>query len=580
VDVKGGLVSFNIGDTVGDYEVIDVLGAGGMGQVFEVQNVISGRVEAMKILLPDLNNNPEAAQRFVREIQVVAALDHPNIAALRTAQRVGNQLVMIMEFVPGTTLMRKCNSAPIPLEEGLTYVTQALSALAYAHRKGVVHRDIKPANMMITPEGQVKLMDFGIAKSLCDRSLTRTGTTLGSVHYMSPEQVDAKAGVVDGRSDLYSLGVVLYEITTGRRPFEADSEYAIMAAQVQKLPVPPINLDPRLSVALNNIVLRALAKDPGQRYQTAEDFLEAIGQCCPAAARHKYATTPWLTNGNVSEASSPLIAQENPRKQRWLARAGLVVAISTATIVLSVFLYRLLHRTHQAVLALPSGDMVLVEGGQALLGRYRQAVRVESFYIDKTEVTNHAYLLFCRETGYPSPPGAEQASPENPVVNVAFDDARAFAHWAKKRLPTATEWEKAARGTKGQTYPWGDSLRYEFANIPTDASSEHAALEPAASYPSGASPYGALNMVGNAWEWVDASTTPPDGAEFDAYETIFKDLMPALSRTEPFYQIRGGSYRYEVAPDQMPALLWDSSTAPARARKPDIGFRCARNADP
>jgi serine/threonine protein kinase/formylglycine-generating enzyme required for sulfatase activity len=570
-------VSFNAGDTVGDYEVIDVLGAGGMGQVFEVRNVISGRVEAMKILLPDLNNNPEAAQRFIREIQVVAALDHPNIAALRTAQRVGNQLVMIMEFVPGTTLMRKCKSAPIAVEEGLTYVTQALSALAYAHRKGVVHRDIKPANMMITPEGQVKLMDFGIAKSLCDRSLTRTGTTLGSVHYMSPEQVDPKTGVVDGRSDLYSLGVVLYEITTGRRPFDADSDYAIMAAQVQTPPVPPINLDPRLSVALNNIVLRALAKDPGQRYQTAEDFLDAIEQCCPPAARHKYAKTPWLTNGIVSEVPSTLVAQKNPRNQRWLARAGLVVAIVMATIVLSVFLYRFLHRTHQAVLALPSGDMVLVEAGQALLGRYRQAVRVESFYIDKTEVTNRAYLAFCRETGYPEPPGAQQAPPENPVVNVTFDDARAFAHWAKKRLPTAIEWEKAARGAKGHTYPWGDSLRYELANIPTDANSEHAALAPAASYPSGASPYGALNMLGNAWEWVDARTSAPDGAEFDTYETIFKDLTPGLSRTEPFYQIRGGSYRYEVAADQMPALLWDSSPAPARARKSDIGFRCARN---
>jgi len=171
--------------------------------------------------------------------------------------------------------------------------------------------------------------------------------------------------------------------------------------------------------------------------------------------------------------------------------------------------------------------------------------------------------VFCRETGYPEPPGAEQAPPDNPVVNVTFANAQAFVHWANKRLPTAVEWEKAARGAKGQIYPWGDSFRDELANIPLDGTSK-AALASAAAYESGASPYGALNMVSNAWEWVNARAQAPDGAEFNNYEKIFSDLTPGLSRTEPFYQVRGGSYRYEVAPDQTAALLWDSSPAPAR----------------
>src|SRR5208283_5715983 len=144
-------MSFQIGDKIGDYQIIGVLGAGGMGRVYKVKNLISDRVDAMKILLPDLANEPELADRFLREIRVLASLNHPNIAGLRTAFRLENQLLMVMEFVDGTTLDERAKAGPIPLEDSISYILQALSALGFAHKHGVIHRDIKPANMMLTP---------------------------------------------------------------------------------------------------------------------------------------------------------------------------------------------------------------------------------------------------------------------------------------------------------------------------------------------------------------------------------------------------------------------------------------------
>src|ERR1043165_7499501 len=234
------------GSIVGDYQIIGVLGEGGMGKVFKVRNTISDRIEAMKVLLPNLEGEPDLADRFLREIKVLASLNHPNIAGLRTAVRFENQLLMIMELVDGESLDHRLqHHGRLPVEEAVRYISQVLAALACAHERGVIHRDIKPANMMVTPDGTVKLMDFGIAKSATDRKLTMTGTTMGSLYYMSPEQITGVESL-DARSDLYSVGVSLYELVTGKRPFDGDSQFAIMSAHLQKVPVPPITIDPSL----------------------------------------------------------------------------------------------------------------------------------------------------------------------------------------------------------------------------------------------------------------------------------------------------------------------------------------------
>jgi serine/threonine protein kinase len=265
---------FSVGQHIGDYEILSILGMGGMGKVYKVRNVISDRVEAMKILLPDLNSNQSLADRFLREIRLLAALNHPNIAALRTALTNENQLVMIMEYVEGETLANRLARAPLSTAEAVNYSDQVLSALSYAHKQNITHRDIKPANMMLTPEGVVKLMDFGIARSMTDSSITSTGTTLGSLNYMPPEQV--RGEVADARSDIYSFGVSLYEMLTGKLPFQGDSQYSLMTAHLNQVPAAPISLRSDVPAGLSEIIMMAIAKEPVNRFQSADAFRVAL----------------------------------------------------------------------------------------------------------------------------------------------------------------------------------------------------------------------------------------------------------------------------------------------------------------
>lgn len=307
-------MDLHIGSRIGDYEVLGILGAGGMGKVYKVRNLISDRLEAMKVLLPDLRDAPELADRFLREIKVQAALEHPNIAALHTALRIDNQLLMLMEFIEGVTLEQKLAQGPLAVGEAVSYMVQALSALEYAHSHDVIHRDIKPANMMLTPSGAVKLMDFGIAKAVADKRLTATGLTVGSLYYMPPEQIQGAANL-DARADLYSAGVTLYELVTGRKPFEGNSQFAIMAAHLAGSPVPPITLDPKLPRALNDAILRAVAKNPGDRFQSAAAFRTALQNLAahPAAVER--------ANGAAAHARSA-----HGRRFLWIGVGGATAA--------------------------------------------------------------------------------------------------------------------------------------------------------------------------------------------------------------------------------------------------------------
>jgi eukaryotic-like serine/threonine-protein kinase len=274
------------GQFVGDYQVVERLGAGGMGAVYKVRNVITDRLEAMKVLLADLRATPELAERFSREIRVHASLVHPNIAGLHTAIRVDQQLLMIMELVEGESLAERLRRGPVAPAEAAGYACQVLSALGFAHERGVVHRDIKPANIMLTPSGTVKLMDFGIAatKGNLHHRLTAAGMALGSVHYMSPEQV--RAGAPDARSDLYSLGVTFYETVTGVCPIRGASEYEIMNAHLTAVPPSPSELNPAVPPVLSAIILMAIEKRPESRFQTAGEFRAALEPLTSAVLPH------------------------------------------------------------------------------------------------------------------------------------------------------------------------------------------------------------------------------------------------------------------------------------------------------
>jgi serine/threonine protein kinase len=267
-------LSIKIGDTVGDYRVTGVLGAGGMGAVYEVRHLISDRTEAMKMLLPDLEGNADLAERFLREIRLQASLSHPGIATLHTALRHENQLLMVMEFVQGESLDTVLRRSGLDIRGASDVVLQILSALAYAHSRGVVHRDIKPANIVLMADGKAKLLDFGIARPAAGDHLTNTGATIGSLHYMSPEQI--RGGPIDSRTDLYSTGITLYEMVTGVRPFTGADSYSIMKAQVEQTPPPPESLNPNIPYGLSQVLARALMKDPAYRFQTAEEFGHAL----------------------------------------------------------------------------------------------------------------------------------------------------------------------------------------------------------------------------------------------------------------------------------------------------------------
>jgi serine/threonine-protein kinase len=267
-------MSISVGDQIGDYDVTGILGTGGMGHVYQVRHTISHRIEAMKVLAPGRPVSDEVVGRFLREIRLLASLHHPNITELHTAFRHDGELIMIMEFVEGLTLSAKLSKNPISLATGLNYIQQVLSGLTYAHEQGIVHRDVKPSNIMIGHDDRVKLLDFGLALPALGHEFTRTGMILGSLPYMAPEQVLGKQ--LDARSDVYAVGVTLYQLLTGDLPFKGGSEYEIASAHLKSVPVDPVAINPGIPGRLSKVVLKALAKPPGDRFQTAKEFLESL----------------------------------------------------------------------------------------------------------------------------------------------------------------------------------------------------------------------------------------------------------------------------------------------------------------
>ena len=263
-------------DTIADYQILGILGQGGMGAVYRVRNLLSGREEAMKVVLPGSGADAEAEERFLREIKIQASLQHPNITVLRTAVRAGENILMIMELVEGSSVEGLLRRGPLPLAQAVRIADDILGALGYAHERGVVHRDVKPSNILVTTGGLPKLMDFGIARAAGDNRLTLSGMALGSPHYMSPEQVLSKP--VDERSDLYSMGATFYEMLTGQRPVNAEGQYAIMNAHLTQTPAAPSEIAPGVPWEVSQVVMKSLAKKPEERFQSAVAFQAGLRQ--------------------------------------------------------------------------------------------------------------------------------------------------------------------------------------------------------------------------------------------------------------------------------------------------------------
>ena len=322
----------------GRYEIGPLLGQGGMARVFKGSDRVLDRTVAIKVLSPQYADDDQFVSRFRREAQAAAGLNHPNIVGVYDTGDQGDVHFIVMEYIEGRTLRDVVrNEGPLMPERAAEIVQAVARALSSAHQAGLVHRDIKPGNVMLTSDGEVKVMDFGIARTSTGDTLTQTAAVLGTASYLSPEQ--AQGLTVDARSDIYSLGCVLYEMLTGRAPFSGDSPVAIAYKHVKEDPVPPSRLNPDVPESLDAVVMKSMAKNPANRYQTADELradLERARRGLPTLA------TPLMPGDATEVVTSPAgpgetavmtgvppgEEEEGRRRRPWLVALSVLLALA------------------------------------------------------------------------------------------------------------------------------------------------------------------------------------------------------------------------------------------------------------
>ncbi|HXJ65335.1 MAG TPA: Stk1 family PASTA domain-containing Ser/Thr kinase [Actinomycetota bacterium] len=325
------------------YRVENSIGRGGMAQVYRGTDTVLNRTVAIKVLGPQYAQDQAFVERFRREAQAAARLNHPNVVSVYDTGSDGPVHYIVMEFVAGKTLAEVLSEGDhLTPERSAEIAAQVASALSFAHAAGIVHRDVKPGNIMITPSGEVKVMDFGIARAASAEPLTQTATVLGTASYLSPEQ--AQGEPVDARSDIYSLGIVLYEMLTGRPPFVADSAVAVAYKHVRESPTVPSTIVPGIPADLEAIVLKAMAKNPANRYATAGEMREDLERFLSG---RPVLATPVMTGdestmlfagdagAGTAVMTTPLPPEEEePRRRVWLwVLIGVLIAAAVALLL-------------------------------------------------------------------------------------------------------------------------------------------------------------------------------------------------------------------------------------------------------
>ena len=297
-----------IGQLLGNYKIEAKLGEGGMGAVYRGVDTMLDREVAIKALKPELASQTAIVERFRSEAVTLAKLNHPNIAALYTMFRQGEELYMVLEFVRGETLDEILQKrGALPADEVIPVFCQILDGIDHAHELGIVHRDIKPANMMLTEGGKLKVLDFGIARLLGSARMTRAGNIIRTLEYMAPEQV--KGQETDARSDIYALGMMLYEVLTGKTPFDTENEFELMKLQTEEMPVLPRTINPAIPEEVEAAIMQAIAKNPDERYQTAGEFREVLLDAGFAATGAMHGATGTFKARTSTRPSKPAVSQ-------------------------------------------------------------------------------------------------------------------------------------------------------------------------------------------------------------------------------------------------------------------------------
>lgn len=405
------------------YRILELLGEGGMGVVYKALDLELDRRVALKFLKAEFGENQVLINRFRDELRTLATFNHPNITTLYTSFTWQARPVMVMELVEGETLNRMISRrGPIPSDVSVATVKQALAGVGEAHRRSIVHRDLKPANLMLNLNNVVKVMDFGIAKIESSPGLTRTAAAMGTPFYMAPEQIDPERfGLerVDARVDIYAMGVTLYELLAGEVPFKGATEFAIHRAHLEQFPAPPTVHYPHIPAPLVDAVMRAMAKDPRNRFQSAEEFSEALGdgerhavavategEILPKARRETSPTLHARVQTSLSGNPTPqgfthnpaappgVMADQIPRTEdtmpsgnlevllvRWFGYTGRPRLVGSAVAALALSLltasgfgvYALVHPTQQVVQdETKTGPGVETEGDGAIAGLIKQ----------------------------------------------------------------------------------------------------------------------------------------------------------------------------------------------------------------
>jgi serine/threonine protein kinase len=563
------------GDKLGAYSVEKMVGRGGMATVYRAFDASNQRVVALKVLKRRFSSSSKALARFDREFLALESMDHPNIVRVLDKGEENGINYFVMEYIDGASLSRLLKHGKLTFNTKAQILLQIAAALDYAHKRGIVHRDVKPDNVLIDRTGRARIADFGIAQvtrsNLPLTSITVVSSYMGTADYMAPEQrINAKS--VDHRADIFSFGVMLYETFTGKLP-------------LGNFPLPS-QVNPELSKRLDGIILKALRQEPSERYQSimelAEDLKEEVHPSLLSRVKARLSliqqTKSWRKFLSVRIAGSALlfaiiltgaiwffktIGGERPAVAPPSPAPPTQPTISVATMVL-----------------VPAGDFIMGSDSDFTNERPKRKVFLDDFYIDTSEVTNADYKKFVDATGHPLPYvnafWAEQfnwrnntyppGKADHPVVLVSWFDAAAYAKWANKRLPTEAEWEKAARGTDGRIWPWGNTWDIDNCNI---RESFINSTQPVRLFISGQSPYGCRGMAGNAMEWVS-----------DWYADNYYLHAPEKNPTGPtkgiYKTVRGGAWDTNI---NLYARTSYRQYFQPKEKKNDLGFRCAKDAE-